>query len=589
MDSVRQVTLGYSLKNIPIPSIKEYRKRLIDRTEDVIKRMRWKAFFYLKGPSEADQKEKYGFRSRNYPPQVDELKAFEEDLYHMVENVEFRRSSDKFQDSLRKDFIRVKESNSIVVAADKTRNLYSMPADRYEKLLRDNITKSYRKAPEGMYDKINAEAKELAEDLELDDRMHTLGKAKAFVSLKDHKDNFADKLPCRLINPAKTEMGIVSKRILDGIVGPLRNKIGCNLWKNTVSVIEWFKSIEDKAQCSFVAFDIVDFYPSITKDLLRQALSYAQTHVHIQERDINIIMHARRSLLFDKEQAWMKKGESGEFDIAMGSYDGAEVCELVGTFILSKLAPLLNQTNVGLYRDDGLGVVRKAPGPVLDRLRKDIIAVFLSLGLKITIDINLLHVNYLDVAMSLASGTFGPYLKPNATPMYINASSNHPPQIIRNIPTSINKRLSQISSSKEVFDDAKRVYQDALTASGYDYTLEFSDGSAACPHKRRQRGRNVILYNPPYSKNVKTNIGGSFLRLIRKHFPKGSALGKLFNKNNVKISYSCTTNMASLIKKHNTTMLKPAEPPAQCNCRVKTSCQEKPREPRETCLDLVPS
>ena len=283
-------------------------------------------------------------------------------------------------------------------------------------------------------------------------------------------------------------------------------------------------------------------------------------------------MHARRSLLFDKEQAWMKKGESGEFDIAMGSYDGAEVCELVGTFILSKLAPLLNQTNVGLYRDDGLGVVRKAPGPVLDRLRKDIIAVFLSLGLKITIDINLLHVNYLDVAMSLASGTFGPYLKPNATPMYINASSNHPPQIIRNIPTSINKRLSQISSSKEVFDDAKRVYQDALTASGYDYTLEFSDGSAACPPKRRQRGRNVIWYNPPYSKNVKTNIGGSFLRLIRKHFPKGSALGKLFNKNNVKISYSCTTNMASLIKKHNTTMLKPAKPPAQCNCRVKTSC-----------------
>ena len=57
----------------------------------------------------------------------------------------------------------------------------------------------------------------------------------------------------------------------------------------------------------------------------------------------------------------------------MGSYDGAEVCEIVGLYLLEKLSTLIDKKKIGLYRDDGLSVIDNANGPKLDRLRKDII------------------------------------------------------------------------------------------------------------------------------------------------------------------------------------------------------------------------
>ena len=69
---------------------------------------------------------------------------------------------------------------------------------------------------------------------------------------------------------------------------------------------------------------------------------------------------------------------------------------------------------------------------------------------------------------------------------------------------------------------------------------------------KRKRHRNIILFNPPYSKNVVTNIGKTFLQLIDKHFPKSSRLHKIFNHNSIKISYSCTKNVKTTISNHNT-------------------------------------
>ena len=83
------------------------------------------------------------------------------------------------------------------------------------------------------------------------------------------------------------------------------------------------------------------------------------------------------------------------------------------------------------------------------------------------------------------------------------------------------------------------------------------------------------LHNPPYSKSVKSNIGGTFLRLIRKHFPDDSSLHKLFNKNTVKVSYSCTSNMASHINRHSASILQLAKPTEPCNCRAIESCPLK--------------
>ena len=94
--------------------------------------------------------------------------------------------------------------------------------------------------------------------------------------------------------------------------------------KNTSDVISWFKSIKNKQNCKFISFDIKDFYPTITKELLSKCLSFAETKVQITEDDKEIIYHSRKSLLFDKGNTWMKKG-GDIFDVAMGAYDGAEV------------------------------------------------------------------------------------------------------------------------------------------------------------------------------------------------------------------------------------------------------------------------
>ena len=90
------------------------------------------------------------------------------------------------------------------------------------------------------------------------------------------------------------------------------------------------------------------------------------------------------------------------------------------------------------------------------------------MGLQITIEANLKVINFLDICMDLDSDTFKPYIKPNTTPLYINKQSNHPPTIIKNLPASINKRLSNISCKKEEFDKAAPLYTDALAKSGYD-------------------------------------------------------------------------------------------------------------------------
>ena len=102
-------------------------------------------------------------------------------------------------------------------------------------------------------------------------------------------------------------------------------------------------------------------------------------------------------MLFHDGNAWVKKEGNPLFDVTMGSYDGAEVCELVGLYLFGKLAPLIGTKNVGLYRDDGLAVIHQANGPKMDRIRKDIIALFKSEGLSITIDTNLIETDFLDV------------------------------------------------------------------------------------------------------------------------------------------------------------------------------------------------
>ena len=254
----------------------------------------------------------------------------------------------------------------------------------------------------------------------------------------------------------------------------------------------------------------------------------------------------------------------------MGSYDGAEICELVGLLLLNDLSSLLGKENVGLYRDDGLAVVDKATGPKLDKMRKDIIALFKNHGLSITIDVNLKIVEFLDVAFDLPRNKYYPYRKPNDSPLYVNAHENHPSNILKQIPEMINERISNLSCNKKEFNNVKNVYQDALKASGYDKVMEYKPKTT----KKKGRKRKIIWFNPPFSSNVKTNIGKQFMNLIKKHFPRHHKYYKIFNLNTIKLSYSCMPNIGNIIKQHNTKLLQSdsGNEQAPCNCSSPETC-----------------
>ena len=209
----------------------------------------------------------------------------------------------------------------------------------------------------------------------------------------------------------------------------------------------------------------------------------------------------------------------------------------------------------------------------VDKARKDFSKVSGDLGLKITVQSNLKVVDYLDITLNLTTGKYYPFRKPDNDPLYINAKSNHPPSTIRQIPASISTRISGLSCNQDEFDKSSQVYNDALKSSGYNERIHYVEGQGR--KQSKNRSRNIIWFNPPYSQNVQTNIAKSFLCLIDKHFPKSHKLHKIFNRNNLKVSYSCTTNMANIIKSRNQKILNEnneASNKKKCNSRSKNLC-----------------
>ena len=192
-------------------------------------------------------------------------------------------------------------------------------------------------------------------------------------------------------------------------------------------------------------------------------------------------------------------------------------------------------------------------------------------GLKITITTNLKTVNFFDVTFNLCTGKYQPYNKPNDTLIYINVNSNHPPNIIKALPNSISQQISNISSDKATFNNAVLSYNDALSASGYKENLAYQQDLTP---SKKVRQRKIIWFNPPYSVNVETNIGKIFLNLIDRHFLKINKFYKIFNRNNVKVSYSCLPNFGNIIKPYNNRILSEEKTQDQpkCNCQQKDTC-----------------
>ena len=166
--------------------------------------------------------------------------------------------------------------------------------------------------------------------------------------------------------------------------------------------------------------------------------------------------------------------KSGDlFDVAIGIYDGAEVCELVGTFLLEKISEICNKGDIGLYRDNGLAVFRNKSGTHLEKITKKLQRLFKECNLEIIAESNVKIVNYLDVTLNLKDGFFRPYHKPGDQMQCIHTESNHPPNLIKHISASIETRLSNPSFTGMISKESTTNYKNNLGQSGCKKKLSY--------------------------------------------------------------------------------------------------------------------
>ena len=566
----------HALKNIPVAGQKEYLVELLHNVKVFIHNTKWRVDVATNPEKyKNNSKKTFGFNSTRAPPHIKELEELQEKLAEMVKNIQFTNPArNKLQDKLRSEIKEINKDTKVYVKADKTANHYKVSVEEYEKLVEKSIHSDYRKADAAKVNEIEQEAKTIAHKLELGNRIFKTSKREAKVTLKDHKSSFSHNPTCRLLNPTKPELGKISKQILAKVITAVRSKTGLNQWKNTNSVLEWFRTQPNKKRLKFIQFDVESFYPSITPELLNKALDWATTFTPIAPDERDIIIHSKRSLLYFKGSPWVKQ-QNPDFDVGMGSFDGAECCDIVGLYLLSQLqAPGIN---IGLYRDDGLATSSLTNRQTQLALQK-IDRIMQGNGLKIPgAEANRIEVDFLDVTLNLATESHKPYHKPGDNIKYVHVDSNHPPSTLKNIPLGVNRRLSDISSNQAIFEAAAPLYQEALDKAGYKHKLSYIPlrvNENTSQPRRRCRKRKITWFNPPYNKAVKTNVASTFLSIIDSCFPSGHPLRPILNRNTIKVSYRTMTNMARVISKHNTKVIarsKPvvvAEPGSNCNCKA---------------------
>ena len=296
------------------------------------------------------------------------------------------------------------------------------------------------------------------------------------------------------------------------------------------------------------------FYPSITRQVLSNALVFARRYTEISDDDEVVVMHSCRTILTHGDQHWQKKANEDDFDVPMGSFHGAELCELVGLFLMDKLKRFADTVEYGIYRDDGLAVTRNCARTNLERTARRIREVFGECGFRITIEVGMVVTDFLDVKLDLTNDSHEPYRKPNSEALYVDSRSNHPQYILKQIPKTVNSRLDMLSKNQRVFLKNKNFYQSALKTSNHDHDLAFTDQTNQPPRKRTRK-RRAIYFQPPFCNSVVTRIGSEFLKLASKHFHKEHPYHKILNRRAIKISYCCMSNVKNRIMAHNKKIL----------------------------------
>ena len=267
------------------------------------------------------------------------------------------------------------------------------------------VVKHYRKALPDLEKELNSEAKMLAHRLGIVDRVEKYNTKNCFITIKDHKRDFKTNPECRLINPAKTQIGSVSKIALN-----------INQWRSTKDCIKWFEEYDKDDWCSFIKYDIKEFYPSITERTLDRALDLAKEYIVIPLDKVEIIKHCRKILLYYDDSIWIKKGEGGNFDTPIGAYDGAEICELVGYVLLYSINKIVDPSSHGFYQIDGLIIVDKSTPKKFDSMRKRLHRLFGKFGFRLDMQTDLKIADDLDVTLNLYNGTVYPFRKKEPGP-----------------------------------------------------------------------------------------------------------------------------------------------------------------------------
>ena len=182
------------------------------------------------------------------------------------------------------------------------------------------------------------------------------------------------------------------------------------------------------------------------------------------------------------------KQQSSLLDVTMGVYDGVEVCELVGTYMLSLIWEKYNKNHFKIYRDDGLGVVRSKCGRETGKIKKSIQQIFKEYKLYIVTQCIMKIVDYFDVSLNLNNSNYKPYHKSDIEILYIHKDSSHQHSILKHIPTSMEKTISTFSSNENIFNESKNnICQKALEKSSYQQTLKYHPSNENVRNNKQNR------------------------------------------------------------------------------------------------------
>ena len=147
------------------------------------------------------KKETYGFNTTQPSPSVAETKDFENALYEFVKNVRFKQTRNStLQSTLNENMRKFDRSNNLFIAADKTSNYYEVSKDDHDRMLLKSVTNDYKKCDKKVVVNVNKGDKQIAESLELEDRVYAFAERVAFVTIKYHNENYQHNTKCRPIN-----------------------------------------------------------------------------------------------------------------------------------------------------------------------------------------------------------------------------------------------------------------------------------------------------------------------------------------------------------------------------------------------------